>query len=71
MERTPPFTAEGSEEIFHELEHGSPNTPERLATFRRADALTFLVERELADNSLMRAVGQPRDNEPRKHGGSR
>ena len=48
MERTPPFTLEGSEEILHELEHGSPNTPERLATFRRADALTFLVERELA-----------------------
>lgn len=48
MERTPPFTPEGTEEILHELEHGSPLTPERLATFRRADALTFLVERELA-----------------------
>jgi hypothetical protein len=46
-ERTPPFTPEGVREILHELEHGSPNTPERIATFARADALTFLVEREL------------------------
>lgn len=47
MRRTPPFSPEGVEEILHELEHGSPNTPERLATFARADAMSFLVDREM------------------------
>lgn len=54
MERTPPFTPEGAKEILHELEHGSPDTPERVATFERADALTFLVERELAQEAEKR-----------------
>ena len=71
MDRTPQFTPEGSEEILRELEHGSPNTPERLATFRRADALAFLVERELAASGLMRTVEQLMDNESRQHGSSR
>ena len=48
IERTPPFTEEGTREILHELEHGSPNTPERRRTFERMRSAEFLVERELA-----------------------
>jgi hypothetical protein len=47
MERTPPFTPEGTAEILHELEHGSPLTPERQRTFEGMRAIRFLVDREI------------------------
>ncbi|HEX6748113.1 MAG TPA: hypothetical protein VF092_12535 [Longimicrobium sp.] len=48
LERTPPFTEEGSREVLEELENGSPDTPERRKTFERMRRMEFLVERELA-----------------------
>jgi hypothetical protein len=48
LEPTPPFTPEGTEEILHELEHGSPETPERRRMFDLADSASFLVDPELA-----------------------
>ena len=46
--RTPPLSLEGWKEVMEEVENGSPNTPERQATFERARAARFLVDRELA-----------------------
>ncbi|HEX2203676.1 MAG TPA: hypothetical protein VHG91_10275 [Longimicrobium sp.] len=45
--RTPPFSLEGWREVMNEIENGSPDTPERMATFARARAMAFLVEREI------------------------
>ena len=48
MERTPPLTPEGVREILHELEHGSPDTPERRRMFELAESTRPFVEKELA-----------------------
>jgi hypothetical protein len=54
MRRTPPLSWEGWQEILHELEFGSPDTPERLATFARADAMNFLVDQEIEQMRRLR-----------------
>ena len=36
---TPPVTGKDAERILYEMRHGTPNTPQRLATIRRADEL--------------------------------
>lgn len=46
--RTPELSVEGTREVLDEIENGSPNTPERRATFQRARAMRPLVERALA-----------------------
>lgn len=52
--RTPPLSPEGVREVLEELENGSPDTPERRATFERARAMSFLVERELQQQAKKR-----------------
>jgi hypothetical protein len=42
-ERT--LSYEGTLEVLHEIEHGSPDSPERRATFERARAWRATVER--------------------------
>ena len=44
-ERT--LSYEGTLEVLHEIEHGSPDTPERRAMFERARAMRPLVDRLL------------------------
>ena len=45
--RRPPLSPEGVREILHEVEHGSPLTPERKATFDHARAPAPRIQREL------------------------
>ena len=52
--RTPPLSPEGALEVLAELKNGSPDTPERRASFERARAMSFLVDREMEQHAKKR-----------------
>jgi len=47
MRRTPPLSVEGSREVIEEMSRPPADTPERRATFERADKMRPVVDRLL------------------------
>jgi len=51
--RTPPLSLEGSREVYEEMARPPEDTPERRATFERADAMAALRRRLKLSNTLL------------------
>ena len=51
MRRTPPLSVEGSREVIEEMSRPPADTPERRATFERADRMAEIVENAIRPQS--------------------
>jgi len=54
--RTPPLSLEGSREVYEEMARPPEDTPERRATFERADAMAEVRRRSKLSNTLLPIV---------------